>query len=61
METGCNVCRYAVTPKGKQCYTLTRMLKALPSWKLIPEYVIPILDNGCQRFMLKKVEVTPQL
>lgn len=52
----CRDCKYVVTPKGHQCYTLSRILtekvvdKGLP---FSPEIVVPILDSivdSCKRY-----------
>ena len=53
----CENCIHAVTPKGNQCYTLTRELKErLGNKPCIPEYVMPILGDiarYCERYESK--------
>lgn len=56
MTKKCENCIHITTPKGKQCYTLSRILneeirdKGLPFY---PHNVIPVLDSigvKCKRF-----------
>lgn len=52
----CRNCKYITTPKGKQCYTLSRILTEKVRDKGLPFYpgvVIPILDeiaDNCKRY-----------
>lgn len=52
----CAKCVHVSTPKGKQCYTLTRRLKELVSdagREFAPEFVIPAMDQiaaECKRY-----------
>ena len=56
---GCSNCIHVSTPKGKQCYTMSRRLKEMISNKgriFSPEHVIPALleiEKRCPRY--KKV------
>jgi len=55
----CGDCVHVTTPKGKQCYTMTRRLDELITSKnlaFVPEHVIPALDkiaNECSRYETK--------
>lgn len=59
MKNDCGKCIHACTPKGAQCYTLTRRLKELitdTDKPFDPESVIPALDiiaKECKRYETK--------
>jgi hypothetical protein len=56
MSRDCAKCSHVVTPKGKQCYTLTRRLNELvgdTENAFVPERVVPALDTiaeECKRY-----------
>jgi hypothetical protein len=59
--TKCESCSYISTPKGKQCYTITRTLKEQVRDKGLPFYpniVIPVLEvlgKTCKRYREKRI------
>lgn len=63
---GCGNCKHVSTPKGKQCYTMSRRLKELISDKgriFSPEHVIPALieiEKSCSRYRTHEVEYRPK-
>jgi len=57
MKRECCNCIHIQTPKGHQCYTLTKAIKDITPF--IPENVIPVMDElaeNCKRFELKLIE-----
>jgi len=59
-KTKCADCVRLSTPKGKQCFTLSRVLKEKVGDKglpFVPEFVIPVLEElgeTCARFKLRE-------
>ena len=54
MERECKNCAKNTTPKGKQCYTLTRLIKGTKPF--IPQTVFPKMKEiakNCKRFKEK--------
>ena len=55
MKRECSNCVHVSTPKGHQCYTLTKAIKNIHPF--IPSTVIPVMDElakNCRRYKLKR-------